>query len=703
MVMVYTDLILNLALLVSLSVLSCFIEKRYAKTTRLGLLMQGFLFGTAAVFGMLRPLDLGQGVIFDGRSVMVSLCAFFFGPWAAFVASSMIIVGRIEMGGGGALTGVLVTLSSTTIGLLAHFCYNPKKKLPSTAWLYLFGLVVHIAMIVMMFTLPSGADVIKKIGLAIIILYPLATVLTGKILSDQIEAYQIMEALKEREERYERLFNSSYDAIGVHEIGEKNGEGRFVEVNDAACIHFGYSREELLKMTPKDIDAKEVDEQRANAFKKLLETGHVIFETIHINKSGKKVPVEISSRLFESQGKRYILSIARNISDRKRMEQELQQAQKLESIGRLAGGIAHDFNNMLSVILGYTELAISQLPPQNSLYADFVEIKMAAERSKDLTRQLLAFARKQTVSPKVLNLNETIESMLKMLRRLIGDDIELIWSPSLNLWPIKIDPSQIDQILANLCVNARDAISDVGKITIETSIVTLDKNYTAEHLGCLPGDYILLAVSDNGCGMDKETVSKLFEPFFTTKELGKGTGLGLATIYGIVRQNNGCITVYSEPNHGTTFKIYLPKYQGLNIDSPLTNNVQISNKGSETILVVENESSVLKLTFAMLNHEGYKVLAASLPSEAIQIAETYKQNINLLITDVVMPEMNGKELAKKLLSFFPNLKILFMSGYTANVIAHHGVLDEGVHFLHKPFSLQSLTFKVREVLDGKHV
>jgi CheY-like chemotaxis protein len=355
---------------------------------------------------------------------------------------------------------------------------------------------------------------------------------------------------------------------------------------------------------------------------------------------------------------------------------------------------------MLGVILGHVEMAMEQVDHAQPLYADLQQIMKAAERSSDLTHQLLAFARKQTISPKVLDLNETVEGMLKMLRRLIGEDIDLLWKPGRNIRPVKMDPSQIDQILANLCVNARDAIEGVGRVTIETDAVAFDKAYCADHAGFAPGEYILLAVSDDGCGMDKETLSHLFEPFFTTKDVGKGTGLGLATVYGIVKQNSGFINVYSEPDHGSRFTIYLPRYEAMTTPTTEQPPAQATTRGSETVLLVEDELALLKMTTMMLEKQGYTVLPANTPGEAIRLAREYPGHIDLLLTDMIMPEMNGRDLAGNLLSIHPDLKCLFMSGYTANLIAHHGVLDQGVHFIQKPFSLKNLAAKLRETLDG---
>ena len=387
-----------------------------------------------------------------------------------------------------------------------------------------------------------------------------------------------------------------------------------------------------------------------------------------------------------------------DISDRIVLESQLNQAQKMESIGRLAGGVAHDFNNMLSVILGHTELALNTIDSRLPLFGSLQNIRKAARRSADLTQQLLAFARKQTVAPKVLDLNETVTGMLKMLQPLIGENIDLAWLPDKAPEPVNMDPSQIDQILVNLCVNARDAIKGPGKITIETGTAVFDADYCAKNTDVDAGDYVLLAVSDNGCGMDQQTIANLFEPFFTTKKTGKGTGLGLATVYGIVKQNNGFINVYSEPGQGTTLKIYLPLYTTKAEQTVRTEVPEPPTRGHETILLVEDEPMILEVTMAMLKPLGYTVLSAATPGDAMGLAREHAGEIHLLMTDVVMPEMNGRDLARNLLSLHPGIKRLFMSGYTANVIAHHGVLDEGVHFIQKPFSMHDLSAKIREVL-----
>ncbi|MDW7773625.1 MAG: GAF domain-containing protein [Desulfobulbaceae bacterium] len=387
--------------------------------------------------------------------------------------------------------------------------------------------------------------------------------------------------------------------------------------------------------------------------------------------------------------------------ENKKLQAQFAQAQKMESVGRLAGGVAHDFNNMLTLILGHTELAFGQVDPSQPLYNDLKEIHSAARRSANLTRQLLAFARRQTITPRLLDLNETVGNMLKMLQRLIGEDIDLAWVPGLDLEHVFVDPAQVDQIMANLCVNARDAISGIGRITIETHNATLSEEYCAERPGFLPGDYVMLAVSDNGCGMEKEIMDKIFEPFFTTKDRSKGTGLGLATVYGITKQNNGFINVYSEPGNGTAFKIYFPRYAAESKPRH-SENISTVRKGSgETILLVEDELTILNLGRMMLERLDYQILTANSPSEAIRLAREHPQKIDLLITDVVMPEMNGHDLADYLKTRSPDLKILYMSGYTADVIAHHGVLKKGMKFIQKPFSIMELANKVHEVLTAK--
>lgn len=386
-------------------------------------------------------------------------------------------------------------------------------------------------------------------------------------------------------------------------------------------------------------------------------------------------------------------------AENEKLQQQFHQAQKMESIGRLAGGVAHDYNNISSIIMGYSEIALQELKPTDPMYEYLTAIFNAAQKSTDITRQLLAFARRQITAPKLLNLNETLVDLLKMLRRLVGEDIEIGFIPDGSIWPVKIDPSQIDQIMVNLCVNARDAIGDVGKVTIETCNTAFNEAYCTKHMGFIPGDYVLLSVSDDGGGIAAENIDMVFEPFFTTKELGKGTGLGLATVYGIVKQNRGFINLYSEPGAGTVIKIYLPRCSGEIEYMKREETVDIPTSRGETILLVEDDISIRKLVETLVSQLGYRVFSARNPGEAIQKAKDHSGTIDLLITDVVLPEMNGRVLSERLLFFYPGIKTLFISGYTANVIATKGVLQKGMFFLSKPFSKKELAYKIREVLD----
>ncbi len=510
------------------------------------------------------------------------------------------------------------------------------------------------------------------------------------------------------EKRYREIVDSTDNLIS-----RVDAEGRFVFVNHVGEKILGVSLPQLLGRQAFQFihpdDRERTEKWFTSCIEKQLEQSTIENRQISINGGLISHFLWTNRFFYDDNGKCIgVNGIGHNITERKQAEEEkakleaqLQQAQKLESVGRLAGGVAHDFNNMLGVILGYTEMAMEQVDPAQPLHASLEQIRKAARHSADLTKQLLAFARKQPIAPNVLDLNETVTSTLKMLQLLLGENIHLNWQPKAELWPIKIDPSQVDQILANLCVNARDAITDVGTITIETENNTLDETFRSEHQGSVPGEFVRLAVSDNGCGMDKETLSHIFEPFFTTKRVGEGTGLGLAMVYGIVKQNNGFIYADSEPGSGTTFTIYLPRHTGKVEQKRPADAAAPARRGQETILLVEDEPDILEMTAMMHEKEGYTVLAANTPGEAIRLAREYPGEIHLLMTDVIMPEMNGRELADRISATRPAMKCLFMSGYTADIISSKGVLAKGVRFIQKPFSKKGLSAKVREVLDSK--
>ncbi len=524
---------------------------------------------------------------------------------------------------------------------------------------------------------------------------PLRMVGTMTDISEQKKAG---ESLRQSEEQLKKILQTSPNAVIVYDIQETP---QFI--NQSFTKIFGWTLDEI---QDKNIPFVPDDEKdiTASKIKAIYSTDKPLqFLSKRFTKFNEVLDVNINAAVYKNTDGENIGLVVNltDITEQLKTEEQLRQAQKMESVGRLAGGVAHDFNNMLSIILGNSEILMEDLGLNHPSFSNVKEVQKAAERSANLTRQLLAFARKQTISPKIIDLNATIEGTMKMLERLIGEDIDLSWCPKTSLWHVKIDPSQIDQMLANLCVNARDSIKDVGKVTIETDNVQFDEDYCKTHPGFKPGNYVMIGISDNGCGMDKEIIENLFEPFFTTKKVGEGTGLGLATVYGIIKQNNGFINVYSESGEGSTFKLYIPSHEEHLIDEPAIAK-EISQKGSETILLVEDEKSILQMTKSILERLGYTVLVADTPDEALRISHKTKAEIHLLVTDVVMPSMNGRELAEKILKFLPNIKCLYISGYTENVIAHRGILDKEFNFINKPFSKQDLSVKIRKILDEKN-
>jgi PAS domain S-box-containing protein len=479
-----------------------------------------------------------------------------------------------------------------------------------------------------------------------------------------------------------------------------------LEWNRAAERIFGWSREEVVGRNEFELI---IPEKNMEEMKQLLDSyaqGSTEIKS-NINQNLRKDGTIITCRwqdviIRDSEGGvEGILATAIDVTEQARLEEQLNQAQKLESVGRLAGGMAHDFNNLLTTILGYSEL-ISMDQSLNDTVAEGIEdIRKSAERGARLIRQLLAFSRKQILQPRLINLNELITDLEKMLKRLIEENIDLITKLEPEIKQIEADPVQIEQVIMNLAVNSRDAMAEGGKLIIETGNIYLDEDYCRVHSVVQPGDYVMLAVSDNGHGMDEETRRQVFDPFFTTKEVGKGTGLGLATVYGIVKQSGGYVWVYSEPDQGTTFKIYLPQIKEDQDRRTEVPKAEEAAGGKETLLLVEDEGSLRELAAKVLRKNGYAVIEAANGIEALEtVAASSQPKIDLLITDVIMPEMGGKELSGKILARYPGTKVLYISGYTDNAIVHHGVLAEGVSFLPKPFSAISLAQKVRDTLDG---
>lgn len=517
------------------------------------------------------------------------------------------------------------------------------------------------------------------------------------IVRDITKRKQAEDTLQKSEEQYRRLIDTMNEGLCLI-----NEETSLTYVNNKLCDMWGYSREEIMGRPLTEF----FDDENLGIFNKQMQTlkkgkkGHC--EITWTVKDVRKLQTIVSPQLiFDSEGNvEGCFAVLTDITEYKRLEEQLRQSHKLEAIGRLAGGVAHDFNNMMTVVIGYGEYMLSSLEKGDSAYKIIEEIVNAGKRAASLTHQLLAFSRKQILQPQVLNLNTVVANIEKMLRRLIGEDIDLNLIPDPALGRVKVDPTQIDQIIMNLAINARDAMPQGGKLTIETANIELDEVYAKEHVAVKPGPYIILTVSDSGIGMDSETQSQIFEPFFTTKEEGKGTGLGLSTVYGIVKQSDGNIWVYSEPGQGTTFKIYLPRVEEA-VESVQGKEAPTEAlQGKETILLVEDEEMVRDLARLALVKNGYTVLEAPDGVEALNISEQYEGPVHLMITDVVMPRLGGREAAERLAPSRPDMRVLYMSGYTDNAIVHHGMLGPETRFIQKPFTPATLLRKMREVLEG---
>ena len=524
-------------------------------------------------------------------------------------------------------------------------------------------------------------------------------------ITDIDSSKKLEKSLRESERRFSKIFKASPTPQVISDIRT----GKFIDVNDRWADMLGYTREALIGRTSDELGIWVDAEERKRIGARLQHQGSFKDEPVEFRtREGHSVMTLCSGVTIELLGREVMLLMIYDETERhqasqeqKRLQDQLNHSQKMESIGHLAGGVAHEFNNMLNVILGYSELLLEEIEPSEPLYNSLKEIHNAARRSADIARQLQAFARKQTIAPGVLDLNGTIESIMKMLRCLIREEIELAWFPGSDIWPVRMDPSQINQILTNLCLNACDAISENGRIVIETKKYSFTQSFCLNHPEYIPGDYVLLGISDDGCGMNKEIFSHLFEPFFTTKGEGAGSGLGLSTVYGMVKQNNGFINVSSETEKGTSVSIYLPRYEAeiISAKTKAETERKVPRGQGELVLVVEDESAILKLAVEMLENLEYRVLPAISPSVAMLLATKHLGKISLLITDVVMPEMSGRELADQLQASCPDLKTLFMSGYTSDVIAHRGVIDEVINFIPKPFSIRELAIKVHDVLQ----
>ncbi len=730
----YVQLIKDVALLVALTSLHTLLARVRGKGKVWPQLLSGVLFGGVAVVGMAVPFQYQPGIFYDGRSIVLALSGLFGGWIATGVSVAAAGVFRALRGGAGVWAGLSSIVGPALLGLALRRMAKGRVEKLTFLHLYGLGIAAHLVMLASQLLLmpwPRGIGVIRIIWLPILLIYPAGTALIGYLLRTAESRVRAEDDLREREARYRTLFDESPVAIWEEDFSavkarllQLRGAGavdlrahleahpeevvhladlvRIVEVNAHSVRLFGAdSPAQLVRGLARFLPNEAIPPFREELL--ALAAGQRSFrgEFPNVRLTGEKLLLQVTLTVppEHADDLASVLVSFVDITEQRRTEEQLRQAQKMETVGRLAGGVAHDFNNMLQVILSYVDLSLAQLEPTGQVAQNLREVRRAAGRSADLTGQLLAFARRQTMSPRVMDLNEVLPVTRTMIQRLIGEDIELAWLPGGGLWRVKIDPIQLDQVLANLAVNARDAIGGVGRLILATANAVLDEAFCQGHPGCLPGEYVLLSVSDTGKGMDRETLSHLFEPFFTTKEMGKGTGLGLATIYGIVKQNRGFITVESEPGRGSTFRVYLPRVEEPAEAEPARQDMATAG-GTETVLVVEDEAAVLRLVREGLGRMGYTVLTAASPEEAERTCREHVGPIHLLITDVVMPQMNGRELAERLSVGRPGLKCLFMSGYTANVVAHRGVLDEGVSFVAKPFTINALAAKVRKALDG---
>jgi PAS domain S-box-containing protein len=544
-------------------------------------------------------------------------------------------------------------------------------------------------------------------SIAAILMVGIASGMVGRDLRRRVETEEELREARDRLEERVRERTAELEAVietSPLAISAIDPRGNIVMWNRAAEKTFGYTRDEMVGKPYRPADAE--DQRRYSEAMAQVNAGVPVvgYEIRGRRKDGTLLDVSIySAPMRGANGQKLgVLAVIADLTEQKRLQDRLRQSQKMEAVGKLAGGIAHDFNNLLTAITGYTDLLYLRLPGDIGK-RELSEIRKASDRAASLTRQLLAFSRQQVLQPKIINVNDVVGNLSAMLTRLIGEDIELIASLGERIGPVKADPFQLEQVLMNLAVNARDAMPRGGKLTIETANVTLDRHYTQGHPDVKPGEYVMIAVSDTGTGMDSETRARIFEPFFTTKEMGKGTGLGLSTVYGIVKQSQGHMWVYSEPGQGATFKVYLPHHLDPEEVQPAPPPPRVVPRGWETILAVEDEESLLNLVAEILGDAGYSVIAAHGPKEALRLMADHREPIHLLLTDVVMPGMSGRALADEVVGKRPGIRVLYMSGYTDNAIVHHGVLDAGVTYIQKPFTPDALIKMVREVLDAAEV
>ncbi len=820
------DLIKNTALLVTLAVGLRFLGYRLEGRQLIYHVSAGVLFGLVGVIGMMTPLHFAPGVIYDGRSIVLSLAGLFGGPLVAAVAAPICGLYRWYLGGAGALAGIGVIIEASLLGVILHYLRRRNERWVSLPALLLFGIVVHAGMLALQLLIPQvGWQVVREVGLIIMIVFPVGFLLIAQIFLEVERRRRTEQRLKESEQFYRNLFENNYVSMLIIDPDR----AAIVDANQAAAGFYGWSREtlqtmsmtEIIQLSPEQIkrdlaaarearrnhfsvrhrlaggaicdvevystpiriggrdllyaliydisDRKRAEEdlRRSEAYQRALidasplaiigmsTDGTVLswnhaaerifgwsaeeavgrplpatslsaeseflrlrdrvcagesltqMEVVRHRKDGSAVDISLSvAPVREADGRILTLvGVIEDISRRKQaerehesMERQLLQARKMEAIGQLAGGVAHDFNNLLQVMIGHGEIMGERLSASSPLRSDLTAIMGSAERAATLVRQLLAFSRRQVLDMKDVDLNEVLDDCLSMLRRLIGEHISLALVKGRALATVRADVGQLGQIIVNLCINARDAMPHGGTITIETENVRIDESYRDDHPWAHPGRYVLLSVSDTGCGIEEEIRGRIFEPFFTTKPLGQGTGLGLATVYGIIKQHDGMVHVYSETGTGTTFKIYLPIVErsaiavGTKIEGAVVG-------GQETILVAEDEAMVLNLNLAILTGAGYRVLTAADGEEAVAVFRHHAGTIDLVILDVVMPKLGGFQAFEQIKGIRSEVPVIFTSGYSINAIHSDFVLHEGIELIQKPCGRNDLLRRIRLVLD----
>ncbi len=711
----YLPLLQNIALLITLAVIHDRILRQWERASLARQVVSGALYGGATVIGMMTPLVFSPGLIFDGRSIILGVAGLFGGVRVAAVALAICVSYRVWLGGPGMWVGISVAVASAILGVAYHWLRRSRPTWVGPLHLFAFGVVVHVVMLLLMFNLPGGRsyEVLAEIGVPVMLFYPAATWLISLFYLDQETRQASEAAVRAAEQQYRRIIDTAQEGIWT-----MNADHVTTWVNPYCAALLGYTPDDMVGRTVESFLFAEDLGDHGEQMNSRREGRHGMYERRFRHKDGHPVWAIVSATAFIDEAGRFQGSLAmitdnnerrRAQTEKENLQAQLLQAQKMESVGRLAGGVAHDFNNMLSVIIGHAEMSLPGLPQDQRVAASLREILLAARRSAELTRQLLAFARKQTVTPKVIDLNEALTGIVEMLRRLIGEGIDLVVCPEPSLGLVRLDPTHLDQLLTNLVINARDAITGHGTIRIATRNASMGPvarppartdgpGVEEPWPGMAAGEYVILTVADTGKGIDQEIAARIFEPFFTTKEVGKGTGLGLAVVHGVVQQNQGFIKVDSEPGTGTTFALAFPRHVGAETATTETPVAVERADGHATILVVEDESSLLAFTQALLSELGYNVLATRSPRQALEVVRGTAGPIDLLITDCVMPEMNGRELVTQVRQIREDIRCIYISGYAADVLGGEGLADGTGVFLQKPFTIRQLSDTVRQVL-----